>query len=91
MSRITLDPLALAWLWLTALSMAATAAALAVDWGLAREASGAAILILSGAKARLILGRYLGLAATPGWRRGFDLCMGLFLVLLLTLYLVAPS
>ena len=37
---------------------------------------------------RLILTRYLGLANAPFWRRGFDVTLGLFVLLLLALYLV---
>ena len=46
------------------------------------------ILTLAWLKARVILGRYLGLAAAPFWRRGFNLSLALFCLLLLGLYLV---
>jgi hypothetical protein len=38
----------------------------------------------------VILARYLGLAAAPFWRRGFEVALALFCLLLLGLYL-APG
>ena len=52
-------------------------------------AADAAILALAGAKARIILARYLGLAAVPALQRGFDLALLLFVALLLALTLAA--
>ncbi|MBC7153389.1 MAG: nitric oxide reductase F protein [Rhodobacteraceae bacterium] len=52
--------------------------------------AGALILALAWLKARVILARYLGLAAAPFWRRGFEVALALFCLLLLGLYL-APG
>ena len=49
---------------------------------------GALILAIAFLKMRLILTRYLGLADAPFWRRGFDADLGLFVLLLLGLYLI---
>jgi hypothetical protein len=45
------------------------------------------VLALAGLKARVILSRYLGLGSAPGWLRGFDLGLGLFLATCATLAL----
>lgn len=83
------DPLRRAWATLILLSAAATALALLRPlmgpWGDA--AAGAAIIALAGLKARVILGRYLGLDAVPGARRGFDAALGGFAVAALVLFL----
>lgn len=36
-------------------------------------------LLLSGAKARLILGNFLALHSAPNWQKGFDLALGFLL------------
>lgn len=46
------------------------------------------ILILSGWKARVILNRYLGLAASRVWRRGFGAFIAMFLTGIMGLYLL---
>jgi len=46
-----------------------------------------AILVIGAIKARIILLRYLGLACVPSWRAGFDLALGLLLLLLMGLFL----
>ena len=82
------DSLWRAWIALALLSLASTALA---QWdlaGLAQAVAGAAILTLAFFKARLILGRYLGLAAAPYWQRGFNLVIALYMGLLLALYLL---
>ncbi|ADZ69017.1 hypothetical protein [Polymorphum gilvum] len=88
------DPLLRAWLGLIGLSLASTVLALGVGHqafvGLAATATGAAILALAWLKARIILAAYLGLATAPFLRRGFDLVLGLYALLLLALYL-APA
>ena len=76
------------WAWLLALSLASTAAALAVESGGSSRLAGAVILLLAYLKARLILANYLGLAGAPSWLRGFNLVIGLFMALLLALYLI---
>lgn len=53
----------------------------------ARLAVAAAVLVLAGLKARVILSSYLGLDATRFWTRSFDLVIGCFLSIAYTLYL----
>jgi hypothetical protein len=47
----------------------------------------AGVLVLAWLKARVILGRYLGLAGSRFWTRTFGLVIGMFLVLSFALYL----
>lgn len=84
------DPLTRAWIWLVALSLGSTVIASAVGARLsgALPLAGAAILVLAWAKARIILDRYLGLAAAPFWHRGFSTVLGLYALGLLALYLL---
>lgn len=83
------DPLLRAWGWLIGLSLCSTAVSL-WHWPATLTAlAGALVLSLGWLKARVILGRYLGLEAAPFWRRGFDIALALFCLLLLGLYLVA--
>ena len=77
-----------AWVWLVALSVASTGLAAS---GLAGPAFVVSVLALAGLKARVILSRYLGLAAAPGWQRGFDLGLGLFLATCATLALAGQA
>ncbi len=90
--RLPPDPLLRAWVALIALSLGSTViAALVARGGLSGAATtgaGAVILALAWAKARVILDRYLGLAAAPFWRRGFSIVLGLYGAGLLTLYLL---
>jgi len=80
------DPLTRAWIALIALGLATTAiAALGPEAG-APIRLGAIILGVAFLKMRLILTRYLGLADVPFWRRGFDVMLGLFVLLLFALY-----
>lgn len=82
------DPLFRAWGWLIGLSLCSTLLSL-WHWSPAlTPLAGALILTLGWLKARVILGRYLGLAAAPFWRRGFEIALALFCLLLLGLYLV---
>jgi hypothetical protein len=82
-----------AWATLLALSAASTGLAFAVTGGQISGATlsvtGAAILILAWAKARLILNAYLRLTEAPAFRRGFGLTLALYAALLLALYLAA--
>lgn len=80
------DNLWRAWAWLLAFSLVSTFAA---QW-LETYAPMVGILILALAylKMRLILSRYLGLAATPYWNAGFGLVLGLYMLGLLGLYLM---
>ena len=83
----------LTWTWaaLIALALATTLVA-----GLAptapaglRIGAAAVLLALGWGKAGLILGRFLGLEAAPGWLAGLRLAVGLFLAVALGLYAAA--
>ena len=78
----------IAWVSLIVLSIAATALSFPAINSYWPTASGIAVLILAWLKARIILARYLGLAAAPAWARGFDLALGGLFVIFLALYLV---
>ncbi len=82
---MTRDPLMRAWFWLGALSLAGALITRAPD------VTGLAVVILglAFAKARLILHHYLGLAGAPSWRRGFDMVVAGFCLLLAALALLA--
>ncbi|MGR3462119.1 MAG: nitric oxide reductase F protein [Roseovarius sp.] len=84
------DPLLRAWAVLIGLSLGSTALSLWL-WppGLTAIA-GVSILTLAWLKARVILAQYLGLAQAPFWRRGFEIALALFCLVLLGLYL-APG
>lgn len=92
MAQMLKDPLLRAWLWLVALSLGSTLIATAVSRGALEgrvlQIAGATILALAWAKARVILDRYLGLAAAPFWHRGFSIVLGLYCLGLLALYLI---
>lgn len=77
-----------AWGWLIALSLVSTGLSRPEIWSNWPTASGILVLLLSWQKARIILGHYLGLAAAPPWRRGFNFALALLCLLLLSLYLV---
>lgn len=74
-----------AWAALIALSLGSALATLA---GLPPKAAGLAILLLGVIKARVILARYLGLAAAPGWLSGFFAVICLWGLLTAGLYLI---
>lgn len=76
-----------AWIALLALSFIATLVSLGVGAGLNRHVAGVSILVLAVLKARVILSRYLGLAAAPRWRAGIFTALSLFALVLLALYL----
>ncbi|MCF3973527.1 nitric oxide reductase F protein [Paracoccus salsus] len=85
------DPLLRAWVALIGLSLGSTTLTL-WHWPPKFAAlAGALILTLGWLKARVILSRYLGLAAAPFWRRGFELALAMFCLLLLGLYLLASA
>jgi len=90
--RLRSDPLGRAWAALVALSLGSTMIATLVGRGALTGAevtgAGAVILLLAWAKARVILDRYLGLAAAPFWHRGFSIVLGLYCAGLLALYLM---
>jgi uncharacterized membrane protein YjjP (DUF1212 family) len=81
-------PLLRAWLWLVAFGVATSLVAALAGTGRWHPALAAVVLALAGLKAVQILRHYLGLAAVPNWRRGFETVIGLYLVLLFGLYLV---
>ncbi|WP_415184715.1 nitric oxide reductase F protein [Phaeovulum sp.] len=85
------DPLIRAWIWLVALSGVSTALSIAVARGALSgpmiSVGGALILTLAWAKSRIILVQYLGLAEAPFWRRGFEMVLAFYAILLLGLYL----
>jgi len=68
-----------AWIALLALSAITTTLAVVQP----------ALTVLAWLKARVILARYLGLAAAPDWLRGFNLVLALYAILLLALTLAA--
>ena len=76
------------WMFLLVLCFASTLISLwpvPVHW---QALSGALILGLAWLKARVILGRYLGLAQAPFWARGFGISLALFCAFLLGFYLI---
>jgi hypothetical protein len=60
--------------WLILLALCAASIALAVS-GMHGPAFIVLVILLAGAKAHIILARYLGLAAAPAIRAGFDLTL----------------
>ncbi len=78
----------IAWGSLIALSLGATLLSLAGIWSIWPLAAGIAVLTLAWLKARIILSQYLGLAAAPFWRRGFEFALAALCLLLLGLYLL---
>lgn len=88
---MTRDPLTRAWIALILLSAASTVIAISLP-GLAPgplKVAGVAILVIAWLKARVILGRYLGLADYPAVGRIFGLVLALVMALAGGLYLVA--
>ncbi|WP_299351224.1 cytochrome C oxidase subunit IV family protein [uncultured Shimia sp.] len=85
------DALTKAWIWLIALSAGSAVVAMLVAQGMDRRIAGAAILVLALLKSRTILTRYLGLSEAPSLRRGFNLVLTLYCVLLLGLYLIGGT
>ena len=79
------DFLTFAWLALLALSFAS---ALLTKLALPPQIVGGGILLLALAKARVILARYLDLADSPAWLRGFTIVLTGFSILVFALYLV---
>ncbi|RLJ59367.1 cytochrome c oxidase subunit IV [Litoreibacter meonggei] len=81
------DALTRAWVVLIALSGLSAVVSTMMDRGFDTRIMGSVVLALALMKARIILSRYLGLADAPSWRRGFNLTLTLFCLLLLGLYL----
>ena len=86
---MTRDPLIRAWFWLIAASVGSTLMAGLADSGAAARVAMLAVLVLAWIKLRLVLGAYLELDHVPATRRGFDLALGLFMVVAGGLYLAA--
>lgn len=85
-------PLVTVWIALAGLSVLTTALTLVETSGRGRIAAVAALLVLAGLKARLILARYLGLATSRFWTSTFDLVIAVFLAAGFALYLAGgPS
>ncbi len=82
------DTLTIAWIALIVLSGLSAATAVLVNSGFDVRVTGAVVLFLALMKARIILSRYLGLADAPSWRRGFNLSLSIFCLVLLGLYLI---
>lgn len=79
------------WLILVALSAGTAAVTIAGADGPSRLFTGAVVLMLAGLKARIILGRYLGLARSRFWMRGFESALVLFLGLAFCVYAFATG
>lgn len=75
-----------AWAGLVALSAATTATTMLDVSQDVRWAVAAMVLGLAGAKARLILGRYLGLRQSRFWTHVFDAAIALFLAIAFVLF-----
>lgn len=74
------------WVALVALSGLTTALA---AYGPARPVLVCGVLLLAGAKARLILNHYLDLQSAPAWSKGFTLTLAALLAAFATLSLLA--
>ncbi len=80
-----------AWMALIALSLGTVLVASDTVSAHGGMIAGAAVLVLGGLKARVILGRYLGLSGSRFWTRTFDLAIGLFLALAFALYAIGSG
>jgi len=89
MTDMTPNTLSRAWLALIALSSGSAVIAELTGSGIDRRLVGVLIVGLALMKARVILSAYLGLSKAPTWRRGFNLSLALFCLLLLGLYLAS--
>ena len=85
------DPLLRAWVWLIGLSLGSTAVSLWTWPPKLAALAGTLVLMLAWLKARIILAYYLGLVRAPFWRRGFNIALAIFCLLLLGLYLVPQA
>lgn len=80
-------PIMEAWVTLTALSAATALLTVVRAASEYRTGIAAAVLVLAGLKARVILARYLGLGGSRFWMRTFELAIGGFLAGAYGLYL----
>ena len=92
------DKLLRAWILLLLFSGISTGVAVMIDRGKTPDDAGwitavAGVIILGLAliKGRIILSRYLGLETTRFWRRGFNLALTVYALVLLGLYLAPLS
>jgi hypothetical protein len=85
---MTRRTLYIAWGGLVALSLTSTLLSLPGVWAHWPAVSGITILVLAWLKARIILSQYLGLAAAPFWRRGFNFALAVLCLLMMGLYLI---
>lgn len=88
MTGVKADFLNRAWFGLMVLSGGSAIAAEMAGAGLDRRLASVIVVVLALIKTRLILAHYLGLSGAPTWRRGFNLSLTLFCLLLLGLYLL---
>jgi hypothetical protein len=90
MSVVAVPPRTLlkAWGGLAALGAATSLLAAVVGPPPIPTLAAALVLALAWLKARLILRRYLGLAAAPSWRGGFDVAIAAYALLLFALFLI---
>lgn len=84
---MTTNPLISAWITLVVLSATTALLSLQLSDHGSRTGIAAAVLVLAGAKVRVILSRFLGLGVSRFWMRTFDLCIGGFLAITYVLYL----
>ncbi len=82
------NPIFRAWMWLVVLSGGSTVVTLTISQGLDRRIAAALILVLALSKSRVILAQYLGLSQAPSWRRGFNVVLGIYFLMLLLLFLI---
>ncbi|WP_299889136.1 cytochrome C oxidase subunit IV family protein [uncultured Ruegeria sp.] len=80
-------PNSLSCAWLTLLTLSSVTALLTKLPGMP-EIAAAGILLLALIKTRVILARYLDLAQSPAWLRGFTLVLTAFAVVIFVLYLI---
>lgn len=80
-----------AWGMLLALSLSTTALTLVDRPGATRMAVAVMVLALAGIKGRIILARYLHLAASHFWTRAFDVALGLFIAMAVAIYLIGKG
>jgi hypothetical protein len=80
-----------AWAGLVLLSVGTTLVTLYELSPQGRWVAPAVVLGLAGLKARIILGRYLGLKQSKFWMHLFDAAMLLFMAIAMTLYLLGAE
>ncbi|NVO54746.1 nitric oxide reductase F protein [Rhodobacteraceae bacterium B1Z28] len=83
--NISSERLVFAWLILLAFSFAS---AVLTMLPVPSAVGGGGIMFLALVKSRVILSRYLGLAQSPAWLRGFTIVLTGFSVLVFGLYLI---